>query len=933
MQPGQKTDDLDRLLPPDVEARLIGVMARVAGVVLVALVFAIWLSLISWSVNDPSLSHATGGRISNLMGRPGAIVSDILLQLIGLASVLVLLAPLLWALELLGTERVSSLRVRGLYYPVSILLAAGALSSFPEPATWPLHHGLGGILGNLVHDAATVGVSALGLPGAGLLVALALIGTSVAATTITIGVSVAEMWAYLSRSIERHDGLRGQSWHENLRAEARRLSGSVRPEFGVKPEPELSAPPRNVANTPIQRQGPADHDDSELDDDDALETRSFLSRLFGNRSHDETTAPGVAPDTPIEPEIAPAATAFETSGRAYQSIAAQFAANFDRMIHPLAGPPSEASDGNDDDGSADIARRFSPDGRIHGLARNAHGDERMPRVGAPFDLPHLERMPSTSTMGPFPQADDRAHWRAPGQHARPAGPRGPDPLVRPSLSLLNAPPPHQPAAELSDHVLRQRATQLSEVLADYGVKGAIRDIRPGPVVTLYEFEPVRGTKSQRVISLADDIARSMSATSARAAIVPGRNVIGFELPNPGRQSVVLREMLESSAYRNSQAVLPIALGMSIGGEPMIADLARMPHLLVAGTTGSGKSVGINAMILSLIYRHAPETCRFIMIDPKMLELSVYNGIPHLLTPVVTDPLKAVAALQWAVGEMEVRYKRMASLSVRNIEAFNQRVAETHERGEPLRRTVQTGFDRMTGQPIYVHQDIDPTPMPYIVVVVDELSDLMMVAGKEIEHTILRLAQMARAAGIHLIMATQRPSVDVITGTIKANFPNRIGFKVASKIDSRTILNETGAEQLLGQGDMLWSAGSGQVHRIHGPFVSDAEVEAVARHLASQRAPDFIDGITSTADDESVGTSETSAARESGERGLVDLYDRAVELVITERKASISFLQRRLSIGYNRAANLIERMECDGVVSAASSTGRREILAASTGSDA
>jgi S-DNA-T family DNA segregation ATPase FtsK/SpoIIIE len=439
------------------------------------------------------------------------------------------------------------------------------------------------------------------------------------------------------------------------------------------------------------------------------------------------------------------------------------------------------------------------------------------------------------------------------------------------------------------------------------------------VVTLFDLEPARGTKTSRIISLADDIARSMSARSARVAVVPGRNAIGIELPNARREQVMLRDILESQTFTASDGVLPLALGRSIGGDPVVADLARMPHLLIAGTTGSGKSVGVNAMILSLLCRHSPDDCRLLMIDPKMLELSVYNGIPHLLTPVVTEPQRAVAALNWAVNEMEERYKRMSRLAVRNIDAFNARVKGAKQRGEPLSRKVQTGIDPRTGQALFEREEMNLEPMPYIVVVVDEFADLMITSGKEIETAVQRLAQKARAAGIHLIMATQRPSVDIITGTIKANFPTRISFKVASKIDSRTILNEQGAEHLLGHGDMLFASGSGQMARVHGPFVSDEEVESIAAFLRSQGEPRYIDGIeTSRAGPEAP---EIAASAE----GSDDLYDRAVAVVLRDRKASTSYIQRRLSIGYNRAADLIERMEQEGLVSAPNQMGRREIL--------
>jgi DNA segregation ATPase FtsK/SpoIIIE, S-DNA-T family len=449
-------------------------------------------------------------------------------------------------------------------------------------------------------------------------------------------------------------------------------------------------------------------------------------------------------------------------------------------------------------------------------------------------------------------------------------------------------------------------------------------VRPGPVVTLYELEPAPGIKSSRVIGLADDIARSMAALSARVAVVQGRNAIGIELPNQRRETVYLRELLGSQDFEKTKHRLAIALGKTIGGEPIIVDLARMPHLLVAGTTGSGKSVAINTMILSLLYRLKPEECRLIMVDPKMLELSVYDGIPHLLTPVVTDPKKAVVALKWAVREMEERYKNMSKLGVRNIDGFNARVAEAAAKGETLMRTVQTGYDRETGEAIYEHEAMQLTVLPFLVVIVDEMADLMMVAGKDIEGAIQRLAQMARAAGIHLIMATQRPSVDVITGTIKANFPTRISFQVTSKIDSRTILGEQGAEQLLGSGDMLYMAGGGRISRVHGPFVIDSEVEMIVAHLKTQGQPEYLDAITE--DDGGDGEDDEEPApgsMDAEEAG--DLYDRAVNIVLRDKKCSTSYIQRRLSVGYNKAASLVERMEDEGVVGAPNHSGKRAIL--------
>nr|WP_026168191.1 DNA translocase FtsK 4TM domain-containing protein [Kordiimonas gwangyangensis] len=494
----------------------------------------------------------------------------------------------------------------------------------------------------------------------------------------------------------------------------------------------------------------------------------------------------------------------------------------------------------------------------------------------------------------------------------------------PPLELLAPPPPPEKLGRISEESLEQNARMLEGVLDDFGVQGDINDVRPGPVVTLYELEPARGTKSARVIGLADDIARSMSAISARVAVVPGRNAIGIELPNSDRQTVFLRELLASRDYEATKARLPVVLGKDIGGAPVVADLASMPHLLVAGTTGSGKSVGINTMILSLLYRHSPESLRLIMVDPKMLELSVYDGIPHLLTPVVTEPKKAVVALKWAVREMEERYRNMSKLGVRNLAAFNKRIQEARENGERLSREVQTGFDKETGQPVMEQQEFDFQPLPFIVIVIDEMADLMLVAGKDVEATVQRLAQMARAAGIHLVMATQRPSVDVITGTIKANFPTRISFQVTSKIDSRTILGEQGAEQLLGMGDMLFMAGGGRITRVHGAFVADQEVEKVVTHLQKQGAPEYLSEVTEEPE-EGFDSPFIPGPSGGGSDDDNSLYDQAVAIVIRDKRASTSYIQRRLKIGYNKAASIIEEMEDQGVISAPNHKGQREVL--------
>jgi S-DNA-T family DNA segregation ATPase FtsK/SpoIIIE len=548
--------------------------------------------------------------------------------------------------------------------------------------------------------------------------------------------------------------------------------------------------------------------------------------------------------------------------------------------------------------------------RLHGLSLFKDADTLS--LALPSHQEQPQERPNVPQKAPAQRAPSKKPLSSPM-------PRSADGYAFPPFHLLREVDHNAEQTVVHQKEMKESAEALKSVLDDFGVEGEITKVRPGPVVTLYELTPAPGIKSSRVIGLSDDIARSMSSISARIAVVPGYNVIGIELPNENRKTVYLRSLLEDQNYQNSDAHLPLALGRNIGGDPVVSDLARMPHLLVAGTTGSGKSVAINTMILSLLYRLTPEQCRFIMIDPKMLELSIYDGIPHLLTPVVTDPHKAVMALKWAVREMESRYQAMSKIGVRNIDGYNKRILEALAKGETLSRSVQTGFDPETGKPIYENQAIPLKSLPYIVVIVDEMADLMLVAGKDIEGAVQRLAQMARAAGIHLIMATQRPSVDVITGTIKANFPTRISFNVTSKIDSRTILGEMGAEQLLGQGDMLFMAPGGRITRVHGPFVSDDEVERITTFLKSQGNPDYETSVTEEQDSGLFGDEG------DGEGSGDILYDQALQLIMNERKASTSFIQRHLQIGYNRAARIMDRLESEGVVSAANHVGKREVL--------
>ena len=609
------------------------------------------------------------------------------------------------------------------------------------------------------------------------------------------------------------------------------------------------------------------------------------------------------------------------SGRMAQRFGGASWSMFRRARLPSFGRNREQDSGHDADiDIADTAQEEFDSGRREPTLGRARRPDREPAGGDDREEPVAKKKIVAA----------RRQKPAAGKRAAEADQRRLDlntgEYSLPPLDVLDEPPEDYGESKQDEEALSENARLLESVLEDFGVRGRIVKVRPGPVVTLYELEPAPGTKSSRVISLADDIARSMSAVSVRVAVVPGKNVIGIELPNAKRELVTLRELVESKDFEKHGGALTLVLGKDIGGAPTMVDLARMPHLLIAGTTGSGKSVAVNTMIMSLLYRLTPEQCKFIMIDPKMLELSVYDGIPHLLSPVVTDPSKAVVALRWAVREMENRYRAMSNLGVRNINGYNQRITDAAKKGETLMRSVQTGFDPDSGEPIYEEQAYDMNPLPYIVVIVDEMADLMLVAGKEVEAAVQRLAQMARAAGIHVIMATQRPSVDVITGTIKANFPTRISFQVTSKIDSRTILGEGGAEQLLGQGDMLYMAGGGRISRVHGPFASDEAVERVVSFLRDQAAPDYIDEVTEGDHESPFIPSGDEGGGSGGGSGDDEMYDRAVAVVCRERKASTSFVQRHLQIGYNRAARIIERMEAEGVISRANHAGKREVLA-------
>ena len=897
---------------------LVGVGVAAAGVVLL-------LALFTYSPGDPSLNHATGRAAHNLVGITGAYASDILLQTFGLAIILVPVALITWGVRMLRTHHLGFFGLRLSLLLLALLMMSVACVGLGDVGSAATHAGPGGLVGlalvgrfrEMVLTHSSGGSLALIEPVCAALAFIAMapaLGMNRTDLPLIFRILRAPfLWSmWLVRAgIALWRG-KPQTLDEDADLPAPSLGyaeipGEIdasqydpsrfEPRVEQIPDEGTPMPPRDsllvdAPYAPIERPAPAIPDSPvPLDPQappvgevsaDSVRERTLFDRLAGLRIEPFLARRNV--QTVVRAEDEPPVDAPREAVNVVPSP----------PEFPTAEPAIESTD---DDNP------FTPD---------ALPVEQAAAVAA---TPGVKIIPR------------KAGGLSQGKRAAKAGQRefdlGSGEYRLPPLDILSLPSRVSTETKIDEEALEQNARLLETVLDDFGVKGQIVKVRPGPVVTLYELEPAPGTKSSRVIGLADDIARSMSAVSARVATVPGRNVIGIELPNARRETVFLRELLSTRHYEDNRLGLPLALGKDIGGDPVIADLARMPHLLIGGTTGSGKSVAVNTMILSLLYRLSPDKCRFIMIDPKMLELSVYQDIPHLLTPVVTEPRKAIVALKWVVREMEDRYRAMSAVGVRNIAGYNEKLIETSRKGQALTRKVQTGIDPETRKPMFEDEEMDLTPLPFIVVIIDEMADLMLVAGKEIEATVQRLAQMARAAGIHVVMATQRPSVDVITGTIKANFPTRISFQVTSKIDSRTILGEQGGEQLLGQGDMLYMAGGGKIARVHGPFVSDGEVEEVVRHLRAQGAPAYIESVT---DDPDAGA-EGLGLPGDGEEGESDqLYDQAIALVARERKCSTSFIQRYLQIGYNRAARIVERMEREGVVSSANHVGKREVLA-------
>lgn len=955
-----QTRQRDPLLDSNMQAALEKRGREGLGIVLILAGIALFLMLLSYVADDPSWWAATDAMPENLLGRFGASMSAILMLIVGWGAYFLAFGMVVWGGRLaahIGNERSLS---RIIFLPIAVALAAIYAATHQPPANWDQSYGLGGLFGDTILGAL---LNVLPIaPAAGLKVlaavsflALLWLGLFVLGfSKVEIRVGIRFMLLGLVATIGGIGSLFGQAGRgagqaamelrarRQMQAEARATQAAAAEEEPIYedvvedvPAPEPRPRMGLLDRMPLLRRDPVP--EPELVEQAATAPRDLEAPTedrIREKIADVIRSRVRRPADVEDPDHAPSAVSAAVEARRASHLSARVETPQTaglRMEPPLtAGHQRQVEQQahraapHQDVIEHDHAPAFEPEAPVTETIPLPHSERTQHHIAeaAPaIPVAEPKRVVQHVQRRSLPQS------RSARAEAQPTLPLEDRPAVEyelPPLSLLMNPSTIT-RHHLSDEALEENARMLENVLDDYGVKGEIVSVRPGPVVTMYELEPAPGLKASRVIGLADDIARSMSALSARVSTVPGRSVIGIELPNAQREKVVLREILAGRDFGDGTQKLPLALGKDIGGDPIVANLAKMPHLLIAGTTGSGKSVAINTMILSLLYKLSPEECRLIMIDPKMLELSVYDGIPHLLSPVVTDPKKAVVALKWVVGEMEERYRKMSKMGVRNIDGYNGRVADALGKDEMFSRTVQTGFDDETGEPIFETEEFAPEKMPYIVVVVDEMADLMMVAGKEIEACIQRLAQMARASGIHLVMATQRPSVDVITGTIKANFPTRISFHVTSKIDSRTILGEQGAEQLLGMGDMLYMAGGSKITRIHGPFVSDEEVEEIVSHLKSFGPPEYAASVLDGPADDRESDIDAVLGLGGNTNSEDALYDSAVAIVIKDRKCSTSYIQRKLAIGYNKAARLVEQMEDQGLISAANHVGKREVL--------
>ncbi|MDQ7070358.1 MAG: DNA translocase FtsK 4TM domain-containing protein [Rhodobacterales bacterium] len=957
-----QTRDRERLLDVDMQAAIEKRGRELMGIVLMVLAIVASAMIVSYQPSDPSWMSATDAPVHNWMGRIGASIAAPLFMIVGWGSWGIAIVLGVWGVRLAADQGAERAIGRLIFAPIWVAMAAVYAASLVPDAEWTHSYGMGGLFGDTVLGAilnAVPGDAAVGLKVISLLMGLLMVvlGAFVLgavwpelkkmARFLLVGVIMS--YAVIMNLLGR--GASGAAHAARIvkeKTEVRREERALR----AAEQAEIDAAEAAIA-PPV-----ADYGDLQSFETGrpVAEKPGILARIPNLIKRPEPAFSGELPESElVEPVLASFADIEARQGQGDERIKAKIADVIKSRsrqgvgeaapvvpltvgeiharrpeplvldIAPSGGLPTEPPLTSQNVPEYAPAADMTPEPLI---SAKPVAEPVPTRVAAPVTAPIVAPIP-VATPRKVVQHGTRKVTQPSTRAKAEAQPKlqFEEETVEfelPPLGLL-ANPVAIERHHLSDEALEENARMLENVLDDYGVKGEIVSVRPGPVVTMYELEPAPGLKASRVIGLADDIARSMAALSARVSTVPGRSVIGIELPNENREKVSLREILASRDFGDSHQDLPLALGKDIGGDPMVANLAKMPHLLIAGTTGSGKSVAINTMILSLLYKLTPDECRMIMIDPKMLELSVYDGIPHLLSPVVTDPKKAVVALKWVVGEMEDRYRKMSKMGVRNIAGYNSRVADALAKDEMFSRTVQTGFDDDTGEPVFETDEFEPEKMPYIVVIVDEMADLMMVAGKEIEACIQRLAQMARASGIHLIMATQRPSVDVITGTIKANFPTRISFQVTSKIDSRTILGEMGAEQLLGMGDMLYMAGGAKITRCHGPFVSDEEVEEVVNHLKGFGPPDYIGSVVEGPEDDRGSDIDLVLGLGGNTDGENALYDTAVAIVAKDRKCSTSYIQRKLAIGYNKAARLVEQMEDEGLVSAANHVGKREIL--------
>ena len=876
-------------------------LMELLGLVLIFCAFITSTALYSYSPNDPNFLNSTSGDVQNIMGFYGASYAMTLMFAIGWASWACSLAMIIWGFRLLLHRGHQLILKRGVFLPIFLAFTAVFMATNVPPANWPNSYNLGGFSGDAIFEVL-VDFNPIDLAIWVKSVSLFLGISSFCIGLFSLGFSLPEIKSILSRSFQGVIFTVLILWKiiKKLIPHSKNKSALVQTD-----NDQLDS----SYNIGIQRYDNIEDDTEILDIPKNGGLKSLLPSFTKFNKNEKNNS-----NTEILDDISPDSTSTDNPDRVTRRI--QEAVHRKNLKNNRDAPMVDIEPIDEPSVPTPPDANFYDDANERSMELPLETKRKEPTLLRPSSAKSVVEHPSKK---PIPQSKKAKSEAQPTLFSENMAN-----YEQPALDLLES-PKTVIRQQLSDEALEENARMLENVLDDYGVKGEIISVRPGPVVTMYELEPAPGLKASRVIGLADDIARSMSALAARVSTVPGRTVIGIELPNDHRETVLLREILSARDYGDGKHGLPLALGKNIGGIPEVADLAKMPHLLIAGTTGSGKSVAINTMLLSLLYKLSPDECRMIMIDPKMLELSVYDGIPHLLSPVVTDPRKAVVALKWVVGEMEERYRKMSKMGVRNISGYNSRVADALAKNEDFERTVQTGFDDNTGEAIFETETFKPEKLPFIVVVVDEMADLMMVAGKEIEACIQRLAQMARASGIHLIMATQRPSVDVITGTIKANFPTRISFQVTSKIDSRTILGEMGAEQLLGMGDMLYMAGGGKITRIHAPFVSDEEVELIVNHLKKFGPPEYVSGVVKGPDEEKASGLDSILGLGGNTDKESALYDQAVAIVAHDRKCSTSYIQRKLSIGYNKAAKIVEEMEDNGIVSAANHIGKREIF--------